>query len=172
MSFLRRLWSPCWQVLAGVFAQPRVSIFMMRLATRVDPPLMRLSGGRLRLSFVIPVLLLHCTGARSGKPRTVPLLYVPLGAAADDALLLIASNAGQTNHPAWYFNLLAQPEVACEIGGHKRDYRACLLHGDARSHAFAQAVDLYPGYRRYAQRSVREIGVFRLEVRPNSGPVL
>ena len=136
---------------------------MMRLATRIDGPLMRLSAGRVRLSFVIPVLLLHCTGARSGKQRTLPLLYVPL-AEDPDAVLLIASNAGQDRHPAWYYNLRAHPEVRCELGGEKRNYSAQLLEGEARRIGFETAVCLYPGYRRYAQRCEREIGVFRLEL--------
>jgi len=135
---------------------------MMRLATRVDPPLLRLSAGRLRLSFVIPVLLLHCTGARTGNQRTLPLLYVPL-AAQPGTLLLIASNAGQDQHPAWYFNLLAHPEVSCELDGKKRKYSAQLLGGEPRRVAFETAVCVYPGYGRYAQRCEREIGVFRLE---------
>lgn len=172
-TWLRSVWPNVWQHLAELFARPRVSVFMMRLATRVDPPLMRLSGGRLRLSFVIPVLLLHCTGARTGKPRTLPLLYVPgpCSAAAEDGsggperLLLIASNAGQDRHPAWYFNLLAEPQVGCVIDGIKRKYIAKLLTQEARSAAFHRASLIYPGYVRYAQRCEREIGVFELEIR-------
>lgn len=169
-KLLGSLWTICWQPLAAFFARPQVSVFMMRLATRIDPPLMRVSRGRLRLSFVIPVLLLHSIGARTGQVRTLPLLYVPVLArvnesvsSAPDALLLIASNAGQDRHPAWYFNLRAQPNVSCSIAGQKRNYHARLLGGEERQRAFAAATQIYPGYQRYAQRCERQIGVFQLD---------
>ena len=69
---------PRW--FAYFIARPRVSRIALTLATIIDRPLMRLSGGRLRLSFVVPVTLLRCRGAKTGLVREVPLLYAPDGA--------------------------------------------------------------------------------------------
>ena len=112
----------------------------------------------MRLSFVVPVLLLRCRGARSGRVREVPLLYVLDG----DAVLLIASNGGQGQPPGWCYNLRAGPEVECVLAGHVYAYRAEEICGADYDPAWNRAVDLYPGYARYAERSGRPIPLFRL----------
>ena len=80
----------------------------------------RLTGGRLMGRFGLPVLLLTTTGARTGRKRTAPLLYVEEGG----ALLAPASLWGGPRNPAWYHNLLANPEVVVETRAGKRAMRA------------------------------------------------
>lgn len=138
----------------------------MALATRVDRPLMRVSAGRLRLSFVIPALLLICRGARTGTRREVPLLYVPAG----NDVLLIGSNGGRTRDPAWCHNLRQHPDVECAIAGERRAFAAVELTGSERDRAWQQALAVYPGYRRYAGRAGRRIPVFRLHPRVPTEP--
>ena len=130
----------------------------MKVATHVDRPLMKLTGGAVRLSFVIPTLLLYCTGAKTGRMREVPLLYV----LDEDSVLLVGSNGGAVKEPAWCRNLRAQPRVECLIRRRVRAYRAVELSGAARTQAFAKAQSLYPGYARYQERLTRKIPVFRL----------
>ncbi len=130
----------------------------MVVATWVDRPLMRISRGRVRLSFVIPVLLLRCRGARTGLVREVPLLYVPDG----DAVVLVASNGGKHRAPGWCFNLRAAPDVECVLAGRVFGYHAEELDGERYAQAWGRAVDLYPGYERYAERSGRVIALFQL----------
>jgi deazaflavin-dependent oxidoreductase (nitroreductase family) len=130
----------------------------MRVATVVDRPLMRLSRGRWRLSFVIPCLLLRCKGARTGRLREVPLLYVPDG----PDVLLIGSGGGSEREPAWCANLRAAPDVECDREGRVEPRTALELTGEARHAAWERAVSVYPGYLRYQQRVAREIPVFRL----------
>ncbi len=130
----------------------------MKVATHVDRPLMKLTGGALRLSFVIPTLLLCCTGAKTGRMREVPLLYVP----DENSVLLIGSNGGAAAEPAWCRNLRAQPRVECLIRRRMQAYRAVELSGAARAQAFRKAQSLYPGYAHYQRRLTREIPVFRL----------
>ena len=142
-------------------ARPRVSFWALRLATVIDRPLMRLSGGRLRLSFIIPVMLLRCRGAKSGELREVPLLYTPDG---DDALL-VASNGGQVRRPAWCYNLRAHPQVTALMGGRERQLQATELEGEARERAWQLAVQLYPGFERYAERVPELLPVFSLSER-------
>jgi len=153
------------RLIAAIFGFKPLTLLFMWIATRVDRPLMLWSDGRIRLSFVIPVLLLKCTGAKSGRPRVVPLLYAPDGdeqAGAD--IVVIASHGGQPRNPAWYFNLLKTPRVQCTLKGFTATYKAHLLSGVERKKAWVLANSVYPGYDRYQQcAGDRLIPVFRLE---------
>lgn len=153
---------PRW--FAAFVARPGVSVLALRLATRLDRPLMRLSRGRLRLSFVIPLVLLRVRGARSGVLREIPLLCVPDG----EDLLLIASNGGRSREPAWAHNLRAHPDVDGVRGGRTRAYRAEELANAERTDAWERAVAVYPGYARYAERAGRPIALFCLRPEPRA----
>lgn len=130
----------------------------MHLATVIDRPLMRVSRGRVRLSFVIPCLLLRCRGAKSGLLREIPLLYVADGG----DVLLIGSGGGTEQEPAWCANLRAEPVVEVLRGGSVESLRAEELAGSERCSAWQQAVATYPGYQRYQTRLRRTIPLFRL----------
>ena len=147
-----------WRVASRFLAIKPVTLFFMHLATWVDRPLLKLSAGRWRLSFVVPVLLLRCRGARTGRLREVPLMFVP----DDDAPLLIGSNGGRSRDPAWCHNLRHGPDVSCVVDGAERHFRAVELGQADRPRAWQSAVALYPGYARYAQRAQRTIPLFRL----------
>lgn len=147
-----------WRGFARILSIRWLSWTFMKVATHIDRPLMKLTGGALRLSFVIPTLLLRCTGAKSGRLREVPLLYVP----DENSVLLIGSNGGAVAEPAWCSNLRAQPEVECLIRRRLQAYRAVELSGAERARAFQQAQSLYPGYAHYQRRLTRQIPVFRL----------
>jgi deazaflavin-dependent oxidoreductase (nitroreductase family) len=88
----------------------------------------RASGGR--PAGFTRLLLLTTTGARTGRPRTTPLGY-----ARDEAtgrLLLWASNMGAPRDPAWYRNLVANPDVTVELAGDRFPARARVAHGPER----------------------------------------
>lgn len=70
---------------------------MKRIAPRLVPPLLRLTGGRVSSMYPVPIMLLTTTGAKTGQRRTLPLLYVTYG----DAIILIASNYGKTTHQSY-----------------------------------------------------------------------
>lgn len=148
--------------LVRFFSIAPVTVAMMRLATSIDRPLMRISGGRLRLSFVIPVLLLECIGARTGTLRRVPLLYVPDGPDGRDCLV-VASNAGRSRDPAWALNLRAEPRVTALLGGERVRFRAVELDGEPLAAAWRKASAFYRGYDAYSARAGRRIPVFKLE---------
>ena len=152
------------RLIAAVFGFKPLTLLFMWIATRVDRPLMLWSDGRIRLSFVIPTLLLRCTGAKSGSPRVVPLLYAPDGDEKIGAdLIIVASHGGQPHHPAWYFNLLKTPLVLCTLKGFTATYEAHLLEGGEREKAWIIANNIYPGYEQYQRRTgERLIPVFRL----------
>src|SRR5262245_3417902 len=87
-----------------------------------------------------PLLLLTTTGARSGQPRTTPMMYIPDG----DRLLVTASNIGAPTHPDWYRNLVAHPEVTVEIGTETFNATAVVAAGSERQHLWTRIVELYP----------------------------
>jgi deazaflavin-dependent oxidoreductase (nitroreductase family) len=123
----------------------------------------RATGGRIgkRLPGLKQMLLLDHVGAKSGKKRTAPLLYVDDG----PNLVLIASKGGYEKNPAWYYNLKANPDTTVQVGSEVREVRARLAKADERPRLWQKAVDIYPGYRGYQARTEREIPIFVLEPR-------
>ncbi len=135
--------------------------YLKKLAPRIDPPLLRWTGGRVSSVYPVPVMLLTTTGAKSGQPRTLPLLYINDG----DSILLIASNYGKTSHPAWYRNLVANPKVEVLAGKKSGTYTATEITDAAeRDRAWDLALDTYAGYGDYEGRAGdRTIPLIRLE---------
>jgi deazaflavin-dependent oxidoreductase (nitroreductase family) len=125
----------------------------------------RANGGRLGGSFEgAPVLLLTTIGAKSGEPRTSPMMYLDL----DDRVFVFASNAGRDTHPLWYMNLLADPIVTVERG--ERTYQATAIDigGDEHDRVYAEQARRFPGFAEYQTNTSRVIPV--VELAP-SGPV-
>ncbi|MBT7326209.1 MAG: nitroreductase family deazaflavin-dependent oxidoreductase [Anaerolineae bacterium] len=107
----------------------------------------------------IPVIVLTTTGAKSGVPRTVPLLGLVKG----DDVFLIASNWGQAHHPSWYYNLKANPEAQLSIGKETGQYIARDATDPEREEYWVEAVNMYAGYAEYKKRiSTRKIPMFIL----------
>lgn len=116
----------------------------------IDRKLIPLTRGRLKVAVGQPVLLLHTRGAKSGQPRTSPLLYTPHG----DGFLVVASKAGDTRHPAWYHNVRAHPDaVAVEVGGRRIPVRPKVVDGAERAELWRLANDNYDGYETYQRRA-------------------
>lgn len=105
------------------------------------------------------MLLLTTTGARSGKPHTTPLGYLPDG----ERLLVIGSAAGAPNHPAWYHNIVANLRVTIEDGVFTFEGRATVLEGEERDRLFARAVEADSGWGDYQAKTTRVIPVVALE---------
>jgi deazaflavin-dependent oxidoreductase (nitroreductase family) len=144
------------------FAQSRVGGFLFITAfPALDKRLLRLSGGRLATAAQQTVLL-HMRGARTGQPRTTPVLFTPRG----DDLVVIASKAGAKQHPAWYHNLRAHPDIEAEIGGERFPVRAREAQGPEREELWRLANDNYSGFETYQRRATgRRIPVIVLEPR-------
>jgi deazaflavin-dependent oxidoreductase (nitroreductase family) len=108
----------------------------------------------------LPVVMLTTTGARSGVPRTVPVLGLP----TTDGLAVIASNYGQEHNPGWYHNLRAKPDGYVTVGGVRSVFHASEAQGDVRARIWEAGLKVYPGFGEYERRaSHRHIGVFVLE---------
>ncbi|MER7211257.1 nitroreductase family deazaflavin-dependent oxidoreductase [Streptosporangium sp. NPDC000239] len=99
------------------------------------------------------LLLLTTVGARSGRPHTTPAVYVRDG----DTVAVAASYAGAPKHPAWYHNLVANPEVTVEIGAEKYQATAVPAEGAERDRLFALMVAENPRFNDYAEKTTRVI---------------
>jgi deazaflavin-dependent oxidoreductase (nitroreductase family) len=151
-----------WDRRAEAFAQTRLGgWFAVTIANPVDRRLLKLTRGRLGLFVGQPVGLLGTTGAKSGAQRETPLLYVDDG----ERVVLVASNAGNTRHPAWFHNLRANPGVTfLRRGGHSGEYTARVATGAERDELWDEVNDLYSGYETYQGRTAgREIPVVVLD---------
>jgi deazaflavin-dependent oxidoreductase (nitroreductase family) len=108
-----------------------------------------------------PLLLLHHIGAKSGAERVTPMMYQAVG----DDLAVFASYAGEDVHPAWYHNLLANPDVTAEVGTDTVALRARDLPADERAPIWEKQKADYPGFAGYEQKTSRTIPVVLLERR-------
>src|SRR5438094_7701049 len=129
---------------------------LQNAVTRVHSMLYRASngviGGRIANS---PVLLLTTTGRRSGKQRTVPLLYLMDGA----NVVLVASNGGAVKDPTWWLNLQNTSEAWIQIKGTRRRVKAERASAAEKQRLWPRLTAMYPGYKRYQEITDRDIPV-------------
>ncbi len=134
--------------------------WVLKLFTRINVIVYRLSGGRLMNRLAgMPIVLVEMTGAKSGKQRTIPLMYVPNG----DGFLLVASQGGAPRHPVWYHNLVAHPDVSITFEGHARSMRVRVATGEEKATLWPVCCEYYPSYQAYQDRTDRDIPVFICE---------
>lgn len=126
--------------------RPRPVRYVVRhVVPRIDPPLLRLSGGRVSTAMVTPELLLTTTGARTGKQRVTPLTYFTDRGRA----IVVASNYGGRRHPAWYHNVIRNPRVTLAAGGYEGTFVGEEVTGAERDRLWALAKDWIPSYGDY-----------------------
>lgn len=123
--------------------------FLKHVSKRVDPWLLRASRGRVSTVVVTPVVLLTSTGARTGRQRTVPLVYFTDGEGGSERVVLMASNYGGKRHPAWYHNVRAHPEVTMTAGGHTGRFIGREASGEDYERLWGLAQQLTRAYSRY-----------------------
>jgi deazaflavin-dependent oxidoreductase (nitroreductase family) len=107
----------------------------------------------------MPVVVLTTLGRRSGKVRKTPLMRVE----HDGAYAVVASLGGAPEHPVWYHNVLAHPQVELQDGAERHDYVAREVHGEEKALWWQRAVAAYPPYADYQEKTTREIPVLVLE---------
>ncbi|OJX62938.1 MAG: hypothetical protein BGO95_10990 [Micrococcales bacterium 73-13] len=137
-----------------------------RMGPRVMPRLERatrfLNRGRTPISgAIVPSLVLHSIGARSGEPRRTELMYCPDG----EDMLITGSNFAGDRHPGWTANLAAHPEAFVEVRGRRIDVRATRVPPEEREATWALLERNWPGYRKYEVAAGRELRIFRLTPR-------
>lgn len=105
-----------------------------------------------------PLLLLHSTGARSGRERVSPMMYLAVG----DEFAVFASKAGADTDPDWYHNLKAHREARIEIGAETLEVTARVLGADEREPVWQEQKSRYPGFADYESKTDRVIPVVML----------
>jgi len=107
------------------------------------------------------ILLLTTTGHRTGQERTTPLIHRTDG----DRWIVVASKGGSPDHPDWYKNLAADPNVTIQVKDEVIPGRARTAEGDERERLWKLMTEVWPAYDDYAKRTDREIPVVVIERR-------
>ena len=120
----------------------------------------KLSGGRYPLSGVlVPSLVLHSIGAKSGIERSSELMYCP---EPGGVMLITGSNFARDFHPAWTANLAAHPSASVTVKGKLIPVTATRIPDDKLDETWAYIEKQWPGYRGYERSSGRTLRIFRL----------
>lgn len=145
--------------LGGQAWLPRFAPFIVGL----DRWIQRVTRGRITLLTLtgLPELMLTVAGRKSGLPRSTPLLCVP----HEGDWLVAGSNWGQPKPPVWVGNLSAAAEARVSFHGHETIVVPRLAQGAERAELWSVMLRTWPNYAKYAQRTDREIPVFRLTPR-------
>jgi proline iminopeptidase len=112
-----------------------------------------------RPDLTVPSLLLITTGRKSGAKYIFPLFYGTTG----DSYIIVASKGGAPEHPGWYRNILANPEVEVQVGTRKLRAKARTATGSEREALWVKALEFWPPYADYALKTTREIPVVVLD---------
>ena len=132
--------------------------FLLRLATKVQVAVYKLSKGKLLNKFVggFPICIVTTTGAKSGVKREIALIHLPHG----DNKLMAASQGGMDKMPAWYYNVSANPEVQILVDGVEKTYIARRVSDEEKAALWPHLCSLYPDFDEYQARTDRNIPVF------------
>jgi deazaflavin-dependent oxidoreductase (nitroreductase family) len=130
--------------------------------SRLNVLVYKLTGGRLMGKLAgRPVMLVTMKGARSGKSRTIPLMYVPY----KDGVVLVASQGGAPKSPVWYNNVVTNPDIVVQYRGQKMNLRARQVDDAEKAKVWPICVEYYHEYDDYQKRTDRNIPVFVCEPR-------
>ena len=130
---------------------------LMHAITRAHVWLYRTSQGRLGKNFAgSPCCLVNMRGRKSGKMRTIPLIYIPDG----DDVILIGSQGGMDIDPVWVGNLMADPNVEIIAAGKTRKMIARRADDAEKAKRWPVAVAVYKDFDEYQARTERDIPLF------------
>lgn len=142
-----------WQrAIHRLASRPKLTSFLSNFVHYLDKPVLRLTRGRFSFSGFLagwPVVELTTIGAKSGLIRRTALIGIPDG----ENIILIASNFGKSKHPAWYYNVVANPQVELAFNGCTRNYTARQAESEERSRYWRMAEQIYLGFPLYKERA-------------------
>jgi deazaflavin-dependent oxidoreductase (nitroreductase family) len=143
--------------------QERLGRVTVQYMTGLNNVVFRLSAGRVagHVPSGAPICLLTTTGRKTGRRRTVPLLYLPDG----EDLVVVASRGGMNRHPAWFLNVLENPDVFVDTGRVRRPMTARSAGAEERERHWPELVAAYEHFASYQRRTDREIPLVILSPR-------
>lgn len=128
----------------------------VKLLSRAHTVVFRMTKGRIGRRLVDnDMLLLTTKGEHTARDHTVPLLYLR----GDDRFVVIASYGGRSEHPQWYRNLVANPDVTVQVNGVTAHMLAATMSADEREEWWPRAVEAWSDYATYQSRTNREIPI-------------
>ena len=134
--------------------------WILKTFTRINVLVYKLSGGRLMNKLEgMPIILVTMKGAKSGRTITIPLMYVP----HEKGFILVASQGGAPKHPAWYHNLVKNPNIEITYEGRTQKLAARRVDEEEKAILWPTCIDYYPPYEQYQRRTERRIPVFLCE---------
>lgn len=134
----------------------------LKVFSSLNEKIYRWTNGRLMGKLAgYDVCLVTMTGAKSGKKRVIPLMYVPY----QDGVLLVASQGGAPKNPVWFNNLVAHPDIEVQYKNRKMKLRARQVDAEEKARLWPVCCEYYPDYGLYQQRAERDIPVFNCEPR-------
>jgi deazaflavin-dependent oxidoreductase (nitroreductase family) len=134
--------------------------WLLKFFTRINVILYSLSGGKLGGRLMgRDICIITMTGAKSGKARQIPLMYVPY----KQGVLLVASQGGADKHPTWFHNLVANPSIRVTVHGREMNLTARQATPQEKQEVWPICVEHYPDYEDYRHRTKRDIPVFICE---------
>lgn len=145
---------PANRAYAAVLRTPVGRWASINVAPRIDPTLLKLSGGKVSSGMVLPTALLTTIGAKSGAERVVPVLYFHDTDGGGTDVIIIASSYGRDKHPAWYHNIRAHPRVQISKAGGGEWRTASIVEDPAeQQRLWAMADTVFPLYANYRERA-------------------
>jgi deazaflavin-dependent oxidoreductase (nitroreductase family) len=130
--------------------------------SRLNVFVYKLTGGRAMGTLTgRPVMLVTMEGVKSGKTRTIPLMYVPY----NDGVIVVASQGGAPRSPVWYKNLIANPDIVVQYKNRTMNLRARQVEDAEKAEVWPVCVEHYHEYDDYQKRTDRNIPVFVCEPR-------
>ena len=148
---------------AALTATRPLLFFSRHVMWKLDPVLLRLTRGRVAGTLVFPTAVLETRGARIGERRRNAVIYWHDG----DRITIAASQAGSPRNPAWYFNLLAYPDVT--FGG--APMRAVVVDDEHRERLWTLGDRVFPAFAAYRQRAAsagRALPLIQLVPKPDA----
>ena len=134
--------------------------WFLKTFTKINVLVYKLSGGRLMNKLAgMPIVLVTMRGAKSGRTITIPLMYVP----HEKGFILVASQGGAPKHPAWYHNLVKNPEIEITHEGRTQNLTARRVNEEEKATLWSTCIEYYPPYEQYQRRTERQIPVFLCE---------
>ena len=141
---------------------------IFKAIAKIHVPIYQISSGRLGSSMGgNKILLLHHVGAKSGKKYTTPLAYIENKEGDSDTYAIIASAAGQPQHPGWYYNLKKNPKAMIEIRDKQISVVAEVAPKEKRDELWAEISADFPQFTGYQQKTSRVIPIILLH--PQAG---
>ena len=138
-----------------------ISEVLFQAGTASHAALYKLLGGRMMGAKDEPggIVVVTTTGRKSGKQRSRPLMHLRDG----EKIMVVASAGGDDNHPSWFLNMQAKPEVTVHVGGEEATYRARTVEGRERDDLYKRFVAVNDTFADYENKTDRVIPVVVLE---------